>query len=52
MTLISGIPPWVQMYFEKLVEKSGNQLNPYFLILTCLFMEGLIINLIKKQWKG
>lgn len=23
MTLISGIPPWVQMYFEKLLENSG-----------------------------
>ena len=23
MTLISGIPPWVQMYFERLIEKSG-----------------------------
>lgn len=23
MTLISGIPPWVQMYFDKLIEKSG-----------------------------
>ena len=23
MTLISGIPPWVQMYFDKLSEKSG-----------------------------
>lgn len=23
MTLISGIPAWVQMYFEKLIEKSG-----------------------------
>jgi len=23
MTLISGIPPWVQMYFEKLLEKSN-----------------------------
>lgn len=23
MTLISGIPPWVQMYFEKLIEKTG-----------------------------
>ena len=23
MSLISGIPPWVQMYFEKLIEKSG-----------------------------
>jgi hypothetical protein len=25
MTLISGIPPWVQMYFEKLLEKTGKQ---------------------------
>ena len=25
MTLISGIPPWVQMYFEKLIEKTGKQ---------------------------
>lgn len=23
MTLISGIPPWVKMYFEKLIERSG-----------------------------
>lgn len=23
MTLISGIPPWVQMYFERLLEKTG-----------------------------
>ena len=25
MTLISGIPPWVQMYFEKLISLSGKQ---------------------------
>lgn len=25
MRLISGIPPWVQMYFEKLLERSGKQ---------------------------
>ena len=25
MTLISGIPPWVQMYFDKLIEKSNTQ---------------------------
>lgn len=25
MTLISGIPPWVQMYFDRLTEKSGNK---------------------------
>lgn len=26
MTLISGIPPWVQMYFDKLSERSGGKL--------------------------
>ncbi len=25
MTLISGIPPWVQMYFEKLLKKTGKK---------------------------
>jgi GH3 auxin-responsive promoter len=34
MRLISGIPPWVQMYFERLLEKSGKQyikdLFPHF----------------------
>ena len=33
MTLISGIPPWVQMYFEKLKEKTNKdigELFPYF----------------------
>lgn len=25
MTLISGIPPWVQMYFDRLIAKSGGQ---------------------------
>ena len=25
MSLISGIPPWIQMYFEKLLEKTGRQ---------------------------
>ena len=30
MTLISGIPPWVQMYFEKLKEKTGKQIKDVF----------------------
>jgi len=31
MTLISGIPPWVQMYFDKLTEKSeGKQIKDIF----------------------
>jgi len=30
MTLISGIPPWVQMYFDKLSEKSGKKIKDIF----------------------
>lgn len=30
MTLISGIPPWMQMYFDKLTEKSGKKIAELF----------------------
>ena len=30
MSLISGIPPWVQMYFEKLQKKTGNLIKDIF----------------------
>ncbi len=30
MTLISGIPPWMQMYFDKLIEKSGKPVGELF----------------------
>src|SRR5690625_6211178 len=30
MTLISGIPSWVQMYFERLVEKTGKTVGEIF----------------------
>ena len=30
MTLISGIPPWVQMYFDRLQEKSGKKIKELF----------------------
>jgi len=30
MTLISGIPPWVQMYFDRLTEHSGKKINEIF----------------------
>lgn len=30
MTLISGIPPWVQMYFDRLKEKSGKKIMDLF----------------------
>ncbi|MDA9069928.1 GH3 auxin-responsive promoter family protein [Arenitalea sp.] len=30
MTIISGIPSWVQMYFEKLQQKTGNKVGDVF----------------------
>jgi len=36
MTLISGIPPWMQMYFDRLVQKSGKtiaELFPHFSVM-------------------
>ncbi|MDB9782232.1 GH3 auxin-responsive promoter family protein [Winogradskyella sp.] len=30
MTIISGIPSWVQMYFEKLIEKKGEKVGDIF----------------------
>ncbi|MCX6274813.1 MAG: GH3 auxin-responsive promoter family protein [Bacteroidetes bacterium] len=30
MTMISGIPPWVQMYFDKLVSNTGKQIKDIF----------------------
>lgn len=30
MTLISGIPPWVQMYFDKLIERCGGKIKDIF----------------------
>src|SRR5690606_24316110 len=30
LTVISGIPPWVQMYFEKLQKKTGKKIGDLF----------------------
>lgn len=30
MTLISGIPPWVQMYFDKIKDRTGKQIKEIF----------------------
>jgi hypothetical protein len=30
MTLISGIPPWMQMYFDRLTEKTGKPISEIF----------------------
>jgi len=30
MTLISGIPPWVQMYFDRIIERTGKKIKEVF----------------------
>lgn len=30
MTLISGIPPWMQMYFDRLIERTGKKISEIF----------------------
>lgn len=30
MTLISGIPPWMQMYFDELIKRSGKKVGDLF----------------------
>lgn len=30
MSLISGIPPWVQMYFDRIIEKKGRKIKDIF----------------------
>lgn len=41
MTLISGIPPWVQMYFDRLIERSGKPVGELFKNLDLLVYGGV-----------
>lgn len=41
MTLISGIPPWMQMYFDRLIEKSGKPVGELFPNLSVLVQGGV-----------
>ncbi|KMQ63708.1 hypothetical protein ACM40_02625 [Chryseobacterium sp. BLS98] len=41
MTLISGIPPWLVMYFEKLTEKHGKKIKQIFPNLQLLVTGGV-----------
>ena len=40
MTLISGIPPWVQMYFERLKERTGKEIKDVFPNYSLMFVYG------------
>ena len=41
MTLISGIPPWLIMYFEKLIERNGKKIKEIFPNLQLLVTGGV-----------
>lgn len=41
MTLISGIPPWLIMYFEKLIERNGKKIKELFPNLQLLVTGGV-----------
>lgn len=41
MRLISGIPPWIQMYFDKLEEKTGKKIKQLFPNLDVLVQGGV-----------
>lgn len=41
MTLISGIPPWLIMYFEKLIERNGKKIKDLFPNLQLIITGGV-----------
>jgi hypothetical protein len=41
MTLISGIPPWMQMYFDRLLERSGKSIKDLFPNLSLIVHGGV-----------
>ena len=41
MTVISGIPSWVQMYFEKIQEKTGKRIGEVFKNFTLFIFGGV-----------
>ena len=51
MTLISGIPPWVQMYFERIVAKTGKKISEVFPNFSLLVFGGVAFEPYKKSFK-
>lgn len=41
MTLISGIPPWMQMYYDRLIEKTGKKVKELFPNLSVIVHGGV-----------
>ncbi len=49
MRLISGIPPWMQMYFDRLIEKSGKRVSRLFPNFSVLVHGGVNFEPYKKN---
>ncbi len=49
MTLISGIPPWMQMYFDKLEEKSKQKIGDLYKNLSVIVHGGVAFEPYKKK---
>lgn len=49
MTLISGIPPWMQMYFDRLMEKTGKKIAAVFSELSLIVQGGVNFEPYKKR---
>lgn len=49
MTLISGIPPWIQMYFDRLMEISGEKIGDLFKNFSVLVYGGVNFEPYKKR---
>jgi hypothetical protein len=49
MTLISGIPPWMQMYFDRLIEKTGKNIKDLFPNFSVLVHGGVNFEPYKKR---
>jgi len=50
MTLISGIPPWVQMYFEKLKKRTGKAIKDVFPNYSLMIYGGVNFDPYKKRF--
>ncbi|MFD0964623.1 GH3 auxin-responsive promoter family protein [Pseudofulvibacter geojedonensis] len=52
MSIISGIPSWVQMYFEKLIEKSGKPVGELFKNFNLFIYGGVNYEPYKKKFEN
>ena len=51
MTLITGIPPWVQMYFERIVAQTGKQIKDVFPNFSLLVFGGVAFDPYRESFK-